>query len=714
MSRRKFLRRPSFSYLAGLLAVSAAMLMLPLSYLALLGCLVWTVIRHLGAHASWLMGPHAGPLSAALYFIAAAFPAVLAAFLLQPLFSIAEKRKSDLALDPAAEPHLHVFVGQICRALGAPEPLRIQVNMEVNASARFAAGKTNLLMGGLELTLGLPLVRGLDLGQFAAVLAHELGHFRQGAAMRLVHGLRALNQWFARAAEDKEIPLGFAFSGGWLEPLFLPARPIARICGVAARAILGAHMRAGAGISCLLLRQMERQADTAAIRMVGGETFASMVLEAKILESAWGLANRSLGLALREGRLADDLPALVAAHTRVFIPEVRRKIEQALLQERTRWFDTHPSPAERVRRARAAPARGTFRAPGPAHALFADFPDLSRKATRAFYRQDLGEDFNPARMVSTAELISGHSDSQVGEAAVAGYFLGLSGGLRPFSLDPARLQGPEGPGDLMESLARARARVAAAWPSAAGLHRAFAAADARLVDAVQAKALLGAGFLIEPDDFQIEKAAMHHAEEARRKAETECRAASLALAEFEDAMRARLAVGLRLLASLEAAERLPDAGIRAREVTVLLPVLFALGTAHPALESLRVSYHALGALLENLAGNESEPALEAQMRAHAAAVRRGLVALREALQSHPHPFSPSSAGLSVASYALEKLPGEDDYAGLHAAAEDMLDRCHALNGRILGRLALAAGRVEGALGLGPLETAVDFTSTFPS
>jgi hypothetical protein len=59
----------------------------------------------------------------------------------------------------------------------------------------------------------------------------------------------------------------------------------------------------------------------------------------------------------------------------------------------------------------------------------------------------------------------------------------------------------------------------------------------------------------------------------------------------------------------------------------------------------------------------------------------------------------------LAEYALDRLPAERDYAGHFAAAEEVLGRCYALYFRILGRLALAAGRVEGVLGLGPLRIA---------
>src|SRR5690606_8302462 len=242
-------------------------------------------------------------------------------------------------------------------------------------------------------------------GQFAAVLAHELGHFRQGTAMRVVHLIRSVNQWFARAA-DKEFAWERRVSGNGyrMDPILYGAGRCAGLGTAASRWILKMHARAGQAASCLLLRQMERDADLAAIRLAGGENFAGMVLEAKIIGSAWELANRSLGMALREGRLADDLPALVAAHMRVFIPEVRRTMERSLLGERPAPLDAAPCLANRLLGPRRFASRGVFHSARPAHSLFGDFQALSRPATIEFYRRDLGEDFHPSRLMPSSVL----------------------------------------------------------------------------------------------------------------------------------------------------------------------------------------------------------------------------------------------------------------------------------------------------------------------
>lgn len=719
--------RPPIAYGFGLAAVALAIVLLPLAYAALCAGSLWLLGWHLVRHAGWLIGPDSAFLPGLAYLLGSLMILGIAMFLIRPLVSGRRRPRPDLVLRPEQEPRLHAFVQQICNSLGSPTPVRIQVSMDVNACARLAPGWENLWNGGLELVLGLPLVRGLELGQFAAVLAHELGHFRQGAAMRLVHGIRRVNQWFARAAAREDAwERDLAAGSERIDPMLYGFYWCGRACALAAREVLRAHARAAQAVSCLLLREMEHQADSAAIKLVGGETFASMVLEAKVIEAAWGLANRSLGLALREGNLADDLPALVAAHTRVFIPEVRRRMERTLMSERTAWFDTHPSLAERVRRARRAASRGMFHAAGPAHTLFSDFVALSRKATLGFYRSDLGEEFNPSRVMATGDLVSGQSEIQVGEAAVTGYFLGMLSNLRPLWLNAADMgaDGESGdashgaPADRDESaggflsaesgacwrarLEDARRRLESGFAKASERSRAYAAADARMLDAVQALALMRANFWIEPGDFQLRKGGALQAGAAFREAEAEQRALAIGLVGFEDAMRRRLAAALRLLDDREVRSRLLDARACSREASRLLPVLAALGKVQPRLESLRRSFHGMGILLENLEGNESAPEVDAQLKTHALAIRLELEAIAKALRGVEYPFGSASSPSDLAGYALDELPSESNYAGHYAAAEEVLGRSYALYFRIFGRLALAAGRVEGVLGLGPL------------
>jgi hypothetical protein len=176
----------------------------------------------------------------------------------------------------------------------------------------------------------------------------------------------------------------------------------------------------------------------------------------------------------------------------------------------------------------------------------------------------------------------------------------------------------------------------------------------------------------------------------------------MGLVGFEEAMRQRLAAALRLLDDPEVRAILLDARSCSREAERLLPVLAALGGIQPRLESLRRSFHGMGILLENMEGNEGAPEVDAQLRTHALAIRIELEAVERGLRGRAYPFGSQASVPDLADYALDRMPAERDYAAHLAASEEVLGRCYALYFRILGRLALAAGRVEGVLGLGPL------------
>src|SRR5262249_52685544 len=160
-----------------------------------------------------------------------------------------------ITLDPKAEPLLFAFVQKICALVGAPKPSRIDVDCQANASAGLRRG---LWSRDLVLTIGLPLVSGLDMRQFAGVLAHEFGHFAQGAGMRLSYVIRNINFWFARVVYERD---------AWDQKLDQTARGsdlrigvvlhAARGCVWVSRRILWALMQAGHAISCFMLRQME-------------------------------------------------------------------------------------------------------------------------------------------------------------------------------------------------------------------------------------------------------------------------------------------------------------------------------------------------------------------------------------------------------------------------------------------------------------------------
>ena len=108
----------------------------------------------------------------------------------KPLLAARPKRAQPLALNPSDNPLLYAFIAKICDAVGAPTPQRIDMDCQLNASASFRRGFRSMKGSDLVLTIGLPLVANFSAREFAGVVAHEFGHFTQGAGMRLSYIIR--------------------------------------------------------------------------------------------------------------------------------------------------------------------------------------------------------------------------------------------------------------------------------------------------------------------------------------------------------------------------------------------------------------------------------------------------------------------------------------------------------------------------------------------
>ena len=123
--------------------------------------------------------------------------------------------------------------------------------------------------GDLVLTVGLPLVAGLSVQQFAGVIAHELGHFTQGTGMRLSYVVRSVNSWLARVVyerDDWDESLVRGCEEGNRLSIFLL---LAIFCVWLTRRVLWLLMVTGHALSCFMLRQMEYDADRYETRWPG-------------------------------------------------------------------------------------------------------------------------------------------------------------------------------------------------------------------------------------------------------------------------------------------------------------------------------------------------------------------------------------------------------------------------------------------------------------
>jgi Zn-dependent protease with chaperone function len=410
--------RPSAIYQIGMALVMVAMLILPAVYLALTLLAAFDVYYFAAHYFTAIWSWHIGfsKLAFLLKVICSFTPlfvgSAVALFMIKPLFARRARQMQPLALDPAVEPRVYQLVQDVCSVVGAPSPRRIELNCELNASAHFDRGLRGFFVNHLILTLGMPLIAGLSQRELAGVVAHEFGHFRQGAGMRLTYVIRRVNIWFARVIYERdewdEAIQSWANSEEWWIAFMVGC---ARFGVWVSRGILWLLMIVGHGISALLLREMEFDADRVEVRVAGSAAFEITMIKLAALGAVLADINREMVRMWRKQlQLPDNLPVLVeyrAAH----LPEAERaKIENTVGLAKTGLLDTHPSTADRVRRARQLAESGMALRDERARELFDNFATISRLVTLAHYEDDLNVPTTADFLIPLEQLISAKTE----------------------------------------------------------------------------------------------------------------------------------------------------------------------------------------------------------------------------------------------------------------------------------------------------------------
>ena len=673
-------------YKAALGIVAFTMVLLPLIYIALIGLATWGVLLHL-KNDLWIFdgaSGRGGILRLIVYLGPAVAGGILVFFMIKPFFAAKAKTRDPITLDPAKEPLLFAFVKKICGLLGAPVPCRVDVDCQVNASASLRHG---MWSKDLVLTIGLPLASGLDMRQFAGVLAHEFGHFAQGAGMRLTYVIRNINFWFARVVYERDawdVRLDESARGAdWRIAIVLHA---ARGCVWLTRRILWALMHAGNAISCFLLRQMEYDADSYEAKLAGSDAFESTATRLRLLNVATQFAYEDVRQSWASNRLPENLLLLIDHKTASLPPEVQQKISSSTASEKTGWFDTHPCDADRTGAVRRLNEPGVFRLEQPTALLFSDFADLSKAVTRHQYEKHFELKFTEQNLMSAEEILRESAASAEADAMVRKFY-----GRVNLSLQPLLTSG-ESPvsSDNIASMARWREARNGTEVQRGDAERASADYVEQLqrrANLVSAHQLATAGFKLEPAEFGLPESATSPAE-----LET---AARFALDETSSVMADRFAklepfmtllrqrVTLALALHTKSGIVASDAG---REVGDLVRLLAAVGSEMSRAHEMGSKLPAFTLLAQNR-GNHSNPAdVDKQVSQLVTELQAIITGIQERLGSYDYPFPHARGQLSVADYLRSEKPADNDWHRAYLDSDAHVDRLFALNYRLIGRV----------------------------
>lgn len=705
--------RTPLGYRLAVLGVSVLMILLPLIYLALIAAVAYGVWYHAVNHTTiFTSGTTTSSANRGkeiagrfmLYLTPILAGGILILFMLKPLFAKAMPRPGRRSLKQEDEPLLFDFVARVCEAVGSPKPKRIDIDNEVNASASFRSGFRSFLGNDLVLTIGMPLAAGLNMRQFGGVLAHEFGHFAQGAGMRLSFVIRSINFWFHRVVNErdqwddklKDWSSSLDLRVGWM--LYL-----ARFGVWLTRKLLWCLMMAGHFFSSVLMRQMEFDADRHEARFAGSDAFASTARQLHILNMAENGAMSDLGDFHREGRLGDNLPKLILLNIDQMPAELKTKVDVIISESKTGLFDTHPADSARIQSAKREKTEGIFRLELPAGNLFRDFDQTAKDVTWDFYHEIFGEALDKSDIHPVEGLVERQKADNQTMAALTRFFRSKPLMFRPMP-NPAEASKPAPDPKAVENrLREARALAIDHADDFASACVKSDEVDTRLLETRLAQVLLDVGLPVAKADFSADLTTRDAMLESRRKAALRQEKLLERLTPFEAATAARLYSGLRLAQTPAISNHLQKTGMPPDETKALISLFQVFNTTLPKVMAARDNMLAM----EHLAGHleryaESNHKLVPEFKKVTQALHEGIAAVRSNFDSHPYPFDHAESGISTASYILRELPDADNPADVHEAARRMMERLPGLHARVLARLCQIAEAVETQLGLEPL------------
>jgi Zn-dependent protease with chaperone function len=260
--------------------------------------------------------------------------------LMRPRFLKLDPRESQAVDAPA----LRALAADVARALDRKPPDEIRISADWNAFWAVAGVRRRRV-----LMLGLPLLAALEPQERVALVAHEIGHDRNGDARRslivgsAVTGLDRLSRLLRPAPRYDSDYLASAVNLGpigWLSGglMWLLSRPVDAVLWLEAR---------------LLLRDMQRAeylADALAARVAG--TAAGIALEERLL--LWSAFELIVQQAVHDG--ANDVLDRLRLSLQLVPDRERERRRRVARLEHTRLEDTHPPTGMRIELLEGRPA----------------------------------------------------------------------------------------------------------------------------------------------------------------------------------------------------------------------------------------------------------------------------------------------------------------------------------------------------------------------
>lgn len=693
--------RLSTGYKISISLAAFFILMIPVVYVCLILFTIYGVYYHATENLSLFnMGSKYGALI--IYLTPIVAGSILVLFMVKPLFATFGRPPSKLELDPNIQPRIYAFVRRICDTVKAPYPSVIVIDSEVNASASFRSGVASFFSNELVLTIGLPLLRGLDLRTLTGILAHEFGHFSQGAAMRMTYIIYTVLYWLHVAVHNRDrLDEKLEKWGQSEQTIILVTIQASRLFIWLTRKLLSYMLKLGDFINYSMSRQMEFDADRYATRLIGSDNFQNISIHVTRLAVASDTVNEELNDAWYQHQvLVDDLSGAILSEYRGQPEDIEQRVMDYINEGKTHWQDTHPCDRERIENAKRENVDGVFQLTIPAASLINKIEKLSKELTFLHYRNVWGVPVSKNQLIPVEKFEGDKQAKQENYDALERFFGSAYTVYAPVSLDYPLEVVSEQQAQYMQEWQRVVTRqkdqvqIKQQYELMGRLYD-------RYGDAERAAALVTAGFNVDAKEFGLTSSEPDKLPVALEKLNSEYNQALADVLQYNSTVfqRMQLALTLSLIPEID---RQPLDQIATHER--LKMIVNCLSRISPLLNEARQLHFnstRLGVLLYNWKDDEQQNPkdLRATIEKTADICRRHIDVMQNGLARIPYPFEHAKQDYQLVDHIFGYDLKDMSPPQIEGYSEHVLANLHSLQWRMVSLLSRYAEQVERQAGL---------------
>lgn len=294
---------------------------------------------------------------------------------LKPIFQIFETRKpKGKEIKRKDYPELFAFIDEVVEKVDCLQPKHVYISDECNAYVNYPSMWGYIFQGPQNLTIGIPLLYGMNKTEFKSILSHEFGHFTQKSVN--VNRVANLSEFLCGAIAQSQEQIEKADEDSYEAKAALFAR-------IATNIMLKQYHKV-APLNGILSRAQEYDADKHSYEVVGSEGSISALCKIQEFSARWDsnfipwlwneISDRRApenvwSLFNKFSKKIDSFTLSKMNAAKHFKPSLGEFDSRISAIENT---DTHPSTNQRCLAIASYPQKATIWDDTPAYALFQD------------------------------------------------------------------------------------------------------------------------------------------------------------------------------------------------------------------------------------------------------------------------------------------------------------------------------------------------------